>query len=64
MKIYKITYRAANNKGIWRTKYSLRYARSQDEAISLVDCDVDLIKQVEFLGYKKGTTPQPLDKQQ
>ena len=63
MKIYKITYRAVDSKGIWKTKYSLRYARSQDEAISLVDCDVDLIKSVEFLGYKKGTRPQPLNKQ-
>ena len=61
MKIYKITYRGLDIEGNWQTKYSLRYGNTEDEAIENLDIDSEIIK-VEFLGYKKGTSPKPLNK--
>jgi len=52
MKVYKITYKAKDHSGAWRKKFSLRYANTEDEAVSQIDAHHSLIIQVEFLGYK------------
>ena len=62
MKVFKITYRGKNINGNWITKYSLRYGNTEDEVVAQIGVDHKHIKSVEFLGYKKGTRPKPLDK--
>lgn len=62
MKVYKIKYIGKNNKDEWKIKYTLRYGNTEDDAVSQLDIDKDNIKQVEFLGYKKGYSPKPLKK--
>ena len=62
MKVYKITYLGKDTNNQYKIKYSLRYGNTEDDAVRQLDIDKDNIKQVEFLGYKKGFAPKPLKK--
>jgi len=62
MKVYKITYRIKDKNGKWKMSYALKYGNTQDDAVKQLGANTDMIKSVEFLGYKKGTAPKPLDK--
>ena len=62
MKVYKITYKRKDKKGIWKLSYSIKTANTEDEAVAKLGQCYSLIKSVEFLGYKRGTAPKHLSK--
>jgi hypothetical protein len=63
MKVYKITYKEKDHAGIWRKKFSLRYANTEDEAVSQIDAHHSMIMQVEFLGYRVEKKSKDSEKQ-
>tara|TARA_R110002012_G_scaffold314915_2_gene528085 strand:- start:3173 stop:3352 length:180 start_codon:yes stop_codon:yes gene_type:complete len=53
MKAFKITYLKKDHAGVWRTMYSIRQAKNKKEALETIKTTPELIKRIEFLGYKK-----------
>jgi len=60
MKAYKIIHKSYDHHGLRRTMHSLRFAKTEEDAIKQLQIKNEDIIDIEFLGYKKGTAPKHL----